>query len=124
MPTIDPGISKEWPLLVLFIIVVGAFLAYLERKDKRYQDALDKRDALIQKVSETLETSLSKQDDRWIAFFADQNVQWRDFIKEAMEQSNAHDDLVAQRLQELGGIINSLVQEFRAHDQRGRRNNG
>ncbi len=116
----DPGITREWPLLVFFATVVGAFLLYLERKDKRYQDALDKRDALVQKLSDSLEAIQEKQDNRWISFFTDQQQQWRGFIREVTDRSDEKSDLTAQRLQELGGIIQTLIQRFDQHDQRTR----
>ena len=59
-----------------------------------------------------------RRDTQWQAFIEQQNILWRGFIKDMNEQSHASNDLTSQRLSELAQIISSLLDDFKAHDQR------
>jgi hypothetical protein len=59
-----------------------------------------------------------RRDVQWQAFIEQQNILWRNFIKDLTEQGRASNDLTSQRLSELAQIISSLLDDFKVHDQR------
>jgi uncharacterized protein YukE len=86
--------------LLIQIPLVGIFVWFTLRLSADYRADTEKRDA------------------QWQTFISQQNELWRNFIRELVERSSSADDTVSQRLSELAGVIRSLVDDFKSHDQR------
>lgn len=86
--------------LIVQVPLVGAFIFFALRLSADYRADADRRDK------------------QWQAFIEQQNVLWRGFIKDLNEQNCTSNDLTSQRLAELAQIIGSLLNDFKAHDQR------
>ena len=59
-----------------------------------------------------------RRDVQWQMFIEQQNQIWLSFIKDLNEQGRTSSDLNSQRLSELAQLIGSLLNDFKAHDQR------
>lgn len=86
--------------LLIQVPLVGAFIFFALRLSADYRADTERRDK------------------QWQTFIEQQNILWRNFIKDINDQNCARDDLNSQRLAELAQIIGALQADFRLHDQR------
>lgn len=97
---VDPAVSKEFPILILFMVFVltisGSFMAFLKWLYERFEKFIE---------------SQNKRQ-------GDQSEYWRTAIGEIFEEQNRLNQDVLSRLDDMTNVLRVVITRFDEHDRR------
>jgi hypothetical protein len=97
--------------LLIQVPLIGVFIYFALRMSQDYRIDTAKRDAQWQAF-------MDERNKLWMESRAQQDELWRAFIREINDRNGNFEDMIGQRLAELASLHKSLIDDFKAHDQR------